>query len=86
MYRWHIADPINFEKDLRVDLQALGWKNRKYKKMSDDISSVAYWYQAEPHAPFPKLPSVKERMRTAKPKKSAIGAPAKLNQGEIVDP
>lgn len=86
MYRWHVADPINFEKDLRVDLQALGWENRKYKKMSDDISSVAYWYQTEPHAPFPKLPSLKERLRVAKPEKSAIGAPSKLNQGEIVDP
>lgn len=37
----------------------------KYKKLSDDIVSVAYWYQSEPHAPFPKLPSAAERLRDA---------------------
>lgn len=56
-YRWHILDPINFDADLRVTIQALGWQSGgKYKKLSDDISSVAYWYQAEPHAAFPKFP------------------------------
>jgi hypothetical protein len=62
LYRWHIPDPINFQQDLKVAIQALGWNDRgKYQKLNDDIASVAYWYQAEPHAPFPKLPGLEER-------------------------
>jgi len=58
LYRWHIQDPINFAQDLKVTIQALGWgTNGKYKKLSDDIASVAYWYQTEPHAPFPAFPA-----------------------------
>jgi hypothetical protein len=57
MYRWHVPDPIRFETDLRVTIQALGWRgDGRYLPLQDDIASVAYWYQAEPHAPFPKLP------------------------------
>jgi len=57
LYRFHVTDPIRFERDLRVTLQALGWRNdRRYLPLQDDISSVAYWYQAEPHGPFPALP------------------------------
>ena len=57
MYRWHIMDPIRFERDLRVTIQALGWgTGGRYKPLTDDIASVAFWYQTEPHAPFPKLP------------------------------
>jgi hypothetical protein len=57
MYRWHIMDPIRFEEDLRVTIQALGWRSgRRYLPLQDDIASVAYWYQTEPHAPFPTLP------------------------------
>ena len=68
LYRWHIADPICFEKDLRVTIQALGWgPDGKYKKMDDDIASVAYWYQAEPHAPFPDLPPLSARARWQPP-------------------
>jgi hypothetical protein len=56
MYRWHIPDPVRFERDLRVTIQALGWrKDGTYLPLQDDIASVAYWYQVEPHAPFPKL-------------------------------
>ena len=57
MYRWHILDPIRFEEDLKVTIQALGWrKGRRYLPLQDDIASVAYWYQTLPTAPFPKLP------------------------------
>jgi hypothetical protein len=57
LYRWHIMDPIRFESDLRVTIQALGWRSGgRYLPMQDDIASVAFWYQKEPHAPFPKLP------------------------------
>lgn len=60
MYRWHIVDPIRFKKDLKVTIQALGWKansSGEYLPLQDDIASVAFWYQSEPHAKFPALPS-----------------------------
>jgi hypothetical protein len=57
LYRWHVMDPIRFESDLRVTMQALGWReDRRYLPLQDDISSVAYWYQTLPAAPFPELP------------------------------
>jgi len=58
LYRWHILDPVRFETDLKVTIQALGWRvGRTYLPLQDDIASVAYWYQMEPHAAFPKLPA-----------------------------
>lgn len=58
LYRWHIMDPVRFEKEMRVTIQALGWRSGgRYLPLQDDISSVAYWYQNEPHAKFPPLPS-----------------------------
>ena len=57
LYRWHIMDPVRFEKDLKVTIQALGWRaDGRYLPLQDDMASVAYWYQTEPHAAFPKLP------------------------------
>ena len=57
LYRWHIADPIRFAQELKVTIQALGWQSGgRYLPLEDDIASVAYWYQAEPHARFPVLP------------------------------
>ena len=53
MYRWHITDPIRFTRDLRVTIQALGWRNdRRYLPLQDDIASVAFWYQSLPTTPF----------------------------------
>lgn len=58
MYRWHIMDPIRFRKNLKVTIQALGWRSgRRYLPLQDDLASVAYWYQTLPAKPFPKLPS-----------------------------
>jgi len=58
MYRWHVMDPIRFKQDLRVTIQALGWRSGgRYLPLQDDIASVAYWYQSEPHAALPPLPS-----------------------------
>jgi hypothetical protein len=57
LYRWHIMDPIRFQNNLRVTIQALGWwPDGKFQPLEDDIASVAYWYQLEPHGPFPVLP------------------------------
>jgi hypothetical protein len=79
LYRWHVADPIRFERDLKVTIQALGWKSEdRYLPLEDDIASVAYWYQTEPHAKFPALPDKKALMikpikveKPAPPKKEA---------------
>lgn len=61
-YRWHVVDPIRFDSDLRVTIQSLGWQSEgRYLPLKDDLAAVAYWYQAEPHNPFPKLPA-KERL------------------------
>lgn len=58
MYRFHVMDPIRFEKDLKVTIQALGWRSEgRYLPLQDDIATVAYWYQTEPHAAFPTFPS-----------------------------
>lgn len=62
MYRWHIHDPIRFEHNLKVTIQALGWRDGgKYLLLQDDIASVIFWYQTEPHSVFPQLPS-KEKL------------------------
>jgi hypothetical protein len=61
MYRWHIMDPVRFENDLKVTIQDLGWRHAgRYLPQQSDITTVAFWYQREPHAPFPKLPSFDE--------------------------
>lgn len=58
LYRWHITDPVRFQQDLRITIQALGWRSGgRYLPLQDDISSVAFWYQTLPTAPFPALPN-----------------------------
>ena len=58
LYRWHVPDPVRFEEDLAVTVQALGWRNdrKRYLPLQDDIASTAYWYQTLPTAPFPDFP------------------------------
>jgi len=61
LYRFHILDPVHFRSDLRVTMQALGWrKEGRFLPLQDDIASVCYWYQTLPHNPFPPLPSRNE--------------------------
>jgi len=61
LYRWHIMDPVRFERELRVTIQALGWRQGgRYLPLQDDIASVAFWYQTLPTAPFPPLPDKDE--------------------------
>ncbi|OGV49906.1 MAG: hypothetical protein A2X49_11845 [Lentisphaerae bacterium GWF2_52_8] len=58
LYRWHIMDPVRFEEDIAVTIQALAWRSGgRYLPLQDDIASVAFWYQSEPHGKFPALPS-----------------------------
>jgi len=63
LYRWHVMDPIRFDHDLRVTIQALGWRSalegkRRYLPLQDDIASTTFWYQTEPHGPFPEFPNL----------------------------
>lgn len=49
LYRWHILDAIYFDRDIRVTVQALGWrKDKRYLPLQDDISSTAYFYLESP--------------------------------------
>jgi hypothetical protein len=69
VYRFHLEAPIPFTKSFKATIEH-GHANLR----SDNFYSVAYWYQAEPHAPFPKLPSVEQRM----PALQAVGGPGNV--------
>lgn len=56
MYRWHVLDPVRYRKSLKVTIQQMGWGPQGLYERMDDWCSTAFWYQAEPHNPFPKLP------------------------------
>lgn len=57
LYRWHITDPVRFDKDLKVTIQDLGWRSGgRYLPLQDDIATTVFWYQTEPHNTFPPLP------------------------------
>jgi hypothetical protein len=61
MYRWHIRDTIRFASDLRVTIQALGWRSgQRYLPLQDDIASTAFWYQKETSSPRPPTPTADE--------------------------
>lgn len=60
VYRYHVCDPVLFHESLRVSIEH-GHANDR----ADDLSSVAYWYQALPHAPFPSFPPVEARLPRA---------------------
>jgi hypothetical protein len=64
LYRWHAESPIAFEKSIRVTIEH-GHANHR----SDSFYSTAFWYQAEPHAEFPALPSPEDRI----PRVLAVG-------------
>ncbi len=56
MYRWHIMDPVRFDKDLKITIQDLGWRQGgRYLAQKSDIASVCYWYQADPHSKYPEI-------------------------------
>jgi hypothetical protein len=62
VYRFHLEQPIVFTRSIRATIEH-GSANHR----SDNFYSVAYWYQAEPHAPFPALPPVRERLPALQP-------------------
>ena len=56
LYRFHVTDPVYFEKDIRITCQALGWRSGgRYLPLQDDISCVAYFYLDKPSCCLPKL-------------------------------
>jgi hypothetical protein len=76
LYRWHVMDPIRFHEELKVTIQALGWwLDMKFEPLTDDICSVAKWYQGEPHGPFPKLLDLASRWPRCGLKRSSFSEP-----------
>lgn len=71
VYRFHLDSPIPFTQSLKATIEH-GHANHR----SDNYYSVAYWYQAEPHAPFPPLPAVEERIPTLE----SVGGPGNSTQ------
>ncbi|MBN2307869.1 MAG: DUF2961 domain-containing protein [Candidatus Hydrogenedentes bacterium] len=68
-YRWHIPDPVTFSESLRVEIEhkgvghdANGEVISGFEERADDFSSVAFWYQLEPHQPFEPLPPAYNRL------------------------
>ncbi len=54
-YRFHIPDPVNFTKSITATIKCHGWD---VQDREDDYSSVALWYQIEPHDKFPPFPDI----------------------------
>ncbi|HEY2835222.1 MAG TPA: glycoside hydrolase family 172 protein [Rhizomicrobium sp.] len=73
VFRFHLDQPIPFSKSFKATIEH-GSANHR----SDNFSSVAYWYQAEPHAPFPALPMVADRL----PKLEPTGGPGNAGAGQ----
>lgn len=58
LYRWHIMDPVRFDKDFKATIQDLGWRfDGRYLAQHSDISATTFWYQSEPHGKFPVFPT-----------------------------
>jgi hypothetical protein len=72
VYRFHFDSPIPFGKSFKATIEHGNANDR-----SDNYYSVAYWYQAEPHAPFPPLPPVEERL----PRLQPVGGPGNAGAG-----
>ena len=82
LYRWHVLDPVRFGGDLRVTVQALGWYgDGTFQPLTDDIASTAFWYQAEPHAPFPEMPDAEGRWPRIKREWAGSVTPTRPYQG-----
>jgi len=60
MYRWHLPDPIAWQKEARITIQQIAWK-QGLRETRDDWSCATFWYEPVPSGPLPKLPDVKAR-------------------------
>ncbi len=61
MYRWHLPDPVTFSSGLRVTIQQIGAWDHGWFERSDDISTVAYWYQTPAATHWPPFPDREDR-------------------------
>lgn len=77
VYRLHITGPVRFEKSLIVDIENWG---HPQKERVDDYSSVAFWYQTEPHKPWSPMPEAERRL----PREKEI--PEEAIEGEALAP
>jgi len=75
-YRFYVPDPIHFQKSIRMTVEH-GHANN----FSNDYSSTVFWYQTEPHAAFPPLPSLRERLS----RRMAV-ASKEVKPGQVVLP
>jgi hypothetical protein len=60
MYRWHLADPIAWQREARITIQQIAWKDG-LAETRDDWSTATFWYEPIPSAPLPPLPDFKAR-------------------------
>ncbi|AIE84001.1 glycoside hydrolase family 172 protein [Fimbriimonas ginsengisoli] len=69
-YRWHLNDPLVFQKGIRVTMEHFGWmspdenpkgQTNSWNEREDDYSSVAYWYQTGEPTFTARAPDAKER-------------------------
>lgn len=60
-YRWHLPDPVMFDDNIKVTIQQIGAGHRGLFERQDDVASVAYWYQTEPHKKYPQLAAKEDR-------------------------
>jgi len=69
IYRWHLPDPVYWEKDCRVTIQQIGWsqniKDHLFERQ-DDWSSATFWYEPVPSEPLPEMPSAEKRIMDLK--------------------
>ena len=73
VYRFHLDSPIPFNSYMKATIEH-GHANHR----SDNFYSVAYWYQTEPHMPFPPLPSMDDRIPTLE----VVGGPGNGEAGK----
>ncbi len=78
-YRWHVVDPLVFQKGIKFTFEHFGWispdenpgyKSNSWNEREDDYASVAFWYQTgEPRLqngdPLPRVPHARERRLTS---------------------
>jgi len=80
MYRWFVHDPVRFRRSIRWTIEH-GHANN----FENDYSSVAYWYQTEPHKPFPVLPADRLPPGEVAAAKPAPGIPGLIEAEDLIE-
>jgi hypothetical protein len=69
MYRWHLPDPIFWERECRITIQQIGYDHSRIEttgtalyERSDDWSSATFWYEPVPSEPLPPMPDLPGRV------------------------